>query len=165
MAEDHETDADALNCNDFAVFYVDGSDRKWVSPAMLHFGGPTGPADFAAMGAGQRVRSFADLNDSLPEALHSREGVVGASASPWAYLVYGLPSLPGQMGAGVTTPEGKAVGVVVSLGVAPNPGANGVARLDTLMAYAQKHAKLDMVVASAPLADNGVLGSTPSSQS
>src|SRR5581483_5994275 len=89
MAEVHETDADALNYNDFAVFLVDGSDRKWVSPSMLHYGGPTGLADFAQMGLGQRLRSFADLNDRLPEPLHARAGVAAPQASNWAYLVYG----------------------------------------------------------------------------
>jgi hypothetical protein len=124
---------------------------------MLHYGGPVDAADFPAMGVGQQVRSYASLNDSLPDDLHARHGLVTAAAGQWAYLVYGLPSLPGQMGAGVTTPEGKAVGVVVTLGVAPNPGANGVARLDALMAYAQAHAKLDMRLATAPLGGATVL--------
>lgn len=162
MAEIHESDPDALNYNDLAVFRIDDGSRKWVSPSMLRYGGPTGLAQFGAIGVGQRVRAFAALPEGAPEPLHERQGVVVARAGEWAYLVYGTPVVPGQIGAGVTTPEGKAVGVVVSLGVAPNPGANGVARLDTLMAYAKAHAKLDMTLVGAPLADAGVLASTAS---
>ncbi len=165
MAEVHETDADALNYNDFAVFRVDDRDRKWVNPAMLHYGGPVGLADFGAVSVGERVRSYANLSDGLPEALHARQGVVAAQVGSWAYMVYGEPTLPGQMGAGVTTPDGKAVGVMITLGVAPNPGANGVARLDKLMEYADEHAKLHMTLMTWDLLASGGIGSTQSSQS
>lgn len=167
MGEIHETDSDALNYNDFAVFRVDDGDRKWANPTMEHYGGPVAPADFASISAGERVRSYANLSDGLPEALHAREGVVAAQAGSWAYLVYGEPTLPGQMGAGVTTPDGKAVGVMISVGVLPNPGANAVARLDKLMAYAHDHAKLTMELETAELLPAGgpLLGSTPSPQS
>lgn len=165
MGEIHETDPDALNYNDFALFRIDDQYRKWVNPSMLHYGGPVALSDFSGSPLGQRVRSYAALPDGLPDQLHAREGVVAGSAGSWAYLVYGEPSLPGQMGAGVTTPEGKAVGIVVSLGVTPNPGANGVARLDALMAYAEQHAKLPLKLMTADLVPNEVLGSTASPQS
>jgi hypothetical protein len=55
-----------------------------------------------------------------------------------------VPATPGAMGGAVLTADGKALGVVVNVGVLPNAGANGVARLDTLMAYAAEHARLDM---------------------
>jgi hypothetical protein len=165
MGEVHETDADALNYNDFAVFRVDEHDRKWVNPTMLHYGGPVAIADFAGVSLGARVRTYANLSDGLPDEFHARESVIAAQAGSWAYLTYGQPTLPGQMGSGVTTPEGKAVGVVVSMGVTPNPGANGVARLDKLMGYAKEHAKLDMTLMTADLLGASVLGSTPSPQS
>jgi hypothetical protein len=165
MDEVHETDSGARNYNDFAVFRVDDHDRKWVNPALLRFGGPVGVADFASVGSGARVRTFANLSDGLPDAAHERQGVIAAPDGAWGYLVYGEPTLPGQTGAGVTTPEGKAVGVMVSLGVVPSPGANGVARLDKLMAYADEHAKLPLRLMTWDLLAPGALASTASPQS
>jgi hypothetical protein len=165
MDEIGEPDTDARQFNDFAVFRIDDQDRKWVHPAMLPVGGPVGPAAFSSLGVGARVRTFVNLDDGAPDASHVREGIIGATAGNWAYLVYGAPAIPGQMGAGVVTPEGGAVGVMVSLGVSPNPGANGVARLDTLLSYAKENAKLDMTLVGWDLLATALGGSTASSQS
>lgn len=146
MAEIGERDDHTLDYNDFAVFYIDSASRSDAHPARLGLGGPTGMADPASLAAGDVLRSY------RPGA--TSDAVVTTTAGDWAFLVYGLPpALPGQMGGAVLTPEGEAVGVEVNLGVTTIPGANGVARLDTMMAYAAKHAKLDMVLLTAPMGE------------
>ena len=57
------------------------------------------------------------------------------------------------MGAPVVDAEqGRALGVIVDLGVTVGPGSNGVARLDKLMDYAMEHAKLLMRLQTADYA-------------
>lgn len=153
MEETGEKDPYAREYNDFAVIKIDESFRHLVNPTMLHLGGPAGLSE-GDPGLGARVRTY--TNDT------SQEGLVSGHAGDWALLVHGAPpTLPGTMGRGALTPEGKALGVVVNLGVVPNPGANGVARLDTLMAYAKEHAKLYMDLVTADPLDAGLGASAP----
>jgi hypothetical protein len=154
MEEDGEKDAYAREYNDFAVIKIDESYRDAVNPTMLHYGGPTGLAEGAEAGLGARVKTY--TNDT------SQEGLVSGTAGEWALLVHGVPpTLPGSMGRGALTPEGKALGIVVNLGVVPDPGANGVARLDSLMAYARDHAKLYMELVTADPLDGSLVGGLP----
>lgn len=148
MADKQESDPDALEYNDFAVIKIAEGSRKRTSPSIVDFGGPAGlgkPGDFQV---GDRV--IARGNASLIEW---REGVVTGRAGDWALLVHSaIPITPGDMGGAVLGEDGSALGVVVNLGIKPNPGANGVARLDTLMAYAEANAALYMQLEGAPLA-------------
>ena len=156
MEEVGEKDPHAREYNDFAVIKIDESYRDLVNPTMLHLGGPAGLAEASRAGLGARVRTY--TNDT------SQEGLVSGHAGEWALLVHGAPpTLPGGMGRGALDAEGKALGVVVNLGVVPNPGANGVARLDALMAYARDHAKLYMDIVPADTLDVGVGASVPGS--
>lgn len=142
MEETGETDPDAREYNDFAVVKIDESSRHLVNPTMLHYGGPVGLADGSEAALGSAVKTY--TNDT------SQQGFVSGRAGDWALLVHQLPPTPpGAMGRGALTGDGRALGVVVNLGVVPAPGSNGVARLDTLMAYASEHAKLYMGLVTA----------------
>jgi hypothetical protein len=147
MVERGESDPHMLEYNDFAVVRVEPAFRHLVHPAMLGLGGPAGPADAAGVAMGDTLLTYAPPADILPDvpALAVRQSVVTGRAGDWALLTYGAPpGIPGRLGTGVLTPEGAAIGIVVTLGVVPDPGANAVARLDTLMAYAREHANLQM---------------------
>lgn len=147
MAEHGEQDADALEYNDFAVFYIDSSARRDAHPALMGALGPTALADSGALSIGDRV--LARAPPAVPLQSAWRDFTITGEAGDWALLAHAAPpTLPGQMGGAVLTPAGEAVGIVVSLGVTPNPGANAIARLDTMMAYAREHANLDMVLAT-----------------
>ena len=159
MSEAKEQDPDAAQYNDFAVIRIDSSARDAVHPGILHYGGPTAMADADAVGVGSRVRAYENASADLPEATAWREGVVTGKAGAWALLVHAaLPATPGTMGGPVITADGRAVGVMVNLGAVPNPGANGVARLDRLMAYAESHQRLFMGLVTADLLDAAPLG-------
>lgn len=152
MAENGEADPGAREYNDFAVFRIDSSSRDQVNPALLQTGGPTALGEPDAYEVGARLRAWAP-DPKLPPQLHWREELVTGRAGDWALLAHGpLPGAPGTLGGGVVDEEGRAVGVLVNLGVLPNPGSNGIARLDMLMAYAKEHAKLDMQLATAEYA-------------
>lgn len=146
MAEIGESDPDALEYNDLAVFALDRESNSHANPT-LPGGGPRGLADGGSVAVGDRLRAFAPGQD-LPDELAWRESVVAGRAGEWAILTYSvLPGAPGSLGGPVVDVDGNAVGVFATLGVYPNPGMNGVARLDTMMAYASKHANLYMSLA------------------
>lgn len=160
MQEKGETDPSALEYNDFAVIRIDDSSRHEVNPTLLHYGGPVGPAEEAQMALGERARTYTNGTGGI----RPQEAVVTGKAGEWALLVHAAPpTLPGGMGRAALTADGRALGVVVNVGVAPNPGANGVARLDTLMAYAAEHAKLYMDLVTADLLETPLVPLLPSS--
>lgn len=164
MAENGETDRDALEYNDFAVFRIDSSARRHVHPELPVAGGPSATADESSYAVGARLRTYVP-NGTL---VGWREGVVAGEVGDWGLVAYhvvpGAPSSvePGAMGGAVLDADGRAVGLMVTLGVVPHPGANGVARLDTVMAYAKVHAKLDMLLVTSayvpPPAASAVVG-------
>lgn len=152
MDENGEPDPDAREYNDFAVFRVDSSSRALVSPVLPEVGGPYGMGDAAAAGLGARVkaRATSPIGVAGHEPPEWRDGVVTGRVGDWALLVHSAsPALPGGTGGPVVDAQGNAVGIVVNVGLMPNPGANGVARLDALLGYAAEHAKLDMALATA----------------
>jgi hypothetical protein len=154
MDEVGEKDPDAREYNDFAVVKIDEAYRHLVNPTMLHYGGPLGLANGSDAGLGDVVKTYTNGT--------SHQGLVSGRAGDWAVLVHEAPpTLPGAMGRGALTQDGLALGVVVNLGVVPNPGANGVARLDTLMAYARDHAKLYMDLVTADPLDPALLAQPP----
>lgn len=149
MEENGESDPDAREYNDFAVIRLDASTRPRAHPAMLVAGGPTGAADAAAVASGDRVRAFTNATTLLAPETAWHDAIITGRVGDWALLAHAAPpGTPGALGGGVVTPDGRALGVMVNLGVAPNPGSNGVARLDALMAYAKEHARLDMQLAT-----------------
>lgn len=146
MAEIGEEDPQALEYNDLAVFHLDRSSHARANPT-LPGGGPHAMADASEIALGDRLRAFAP-GELVPEPLEWREGVVAGHAGEWAFLTYTvLPGAPGSLGGAVVDTSGAAVGILVTLGVFPDPGANGVARLDTMLAYAEENAKLYLSLA------------------
>lgn len=147
MFELGEDDPAALEYNDLAVFYLDEASRHLANPS-LPGGGPRELARSDDVQIGDRLRAFAP-GPNVPREMEWREAVVAGEAGEWALMTYAiLPGAPGTLGGPVVDTDGRAVGVLSTLGVYPNPGANGVARLDTMMAYARENAKMYMELAT-----------------
>lgn len=144
MAERGEEDPHALEYNDLAVFHVDRAAARHASPALPE-GGPERLRDGAAPTLGERLRLYSPVVGETPW----RDAIVTGSAGEWALIVHAAPpAVPGELGGAVLDADGEAVGILVSLGVVPNPGANAVARLDTILAYAREHAALPIDLAT-----------------
>ena len=92
--------------------------------------------------AGERVFSFG--NSSLrggAELLSPKTGLsLGTTGGGWTHPVYTVtPGVPGDSGSGFLDGEGKALGTLSTLALAPLAGSNGVGDLQRELAFAQSH--------------------------
>lgn len=162
MDDVNEKDADTREYNDFALVLLPPEARGVASPSMRHFGGPTDLAASSEVVQGDKVLTYGNsgLRGGLdPAAWH--EGYV-LETSAWTTTAYTVtPGIPGDSGSGVLTADGRALGILVTLTIAPTTGSNGITHLDMAMGYARQHAGLAVRLATAELMDAGVLPQTP----
>ncbi|WP_028473230.1 hypothetical protein [Nocardioides alkalitolerans] len=140
-----ETDADTCAYNDFALVQVDAADTDDVNPSVPFFGGPVA-LNTTGNGAATAVYSFG--NSSLRagvEILSPKVGTsLGQSGGGWTHSVYTVtPGVPGDSGSGFLDAQGRALGTLSTLALAPVPLSNGVGDLSRELAYAQTHAGID----------------------
>jgi hypothetical protein len=135
------TDANTCAYNDLALVKVDAADVSLVNPSVPFWGGPTG-IDTDGTAAGDRVYTYG--NSSLRagvEPLKPHTGVsLGDDAADggWSHPLYTVtPGIPGDSGSGFMSADGKAVGVLSTLGLAPLPASNNIGDLARELAFAQ----------------------------
>jgi hypothetical protein len=136
-----ESDADTCAYNDFALVKVDAGDVSKVNPSIPFWGGPTG-VNTAGTAPGDRVYSFGNSGIRAGiEELSPKTGVsLGADGGGWTHPVYTVtPGVPGDSGSAFIDAEGKALGTLSTLALAPLPASNGVGDLGRELAYAQQH--------------------------
>lgn len=145
---------DAVTCreNDFALVALHPDDWRSVNPTVPHFGGPAGVADdpltfgaptYSYVGDGPPL----DLVDFGP-----REGTaLGTESDGWKHSFYQVfPGAPGSSGSGILDGQGRAIGVLSSLTLAPAAGSNNATDVGRAIAYAREHVP---ALASLRLAD------------
>ena len=134
-----ETDAGTCAANDFALVQLDARDVAKVNPSMPFWGGPTAlGADDAA--AGQAVFSYGNSGLRLGlELLKPKAGLhLGRANAGWTHEIATLtPGVPGDSGSAVLSADGRALGTLSTLALAPVPGTNGVGDLGREVAYAR----------------------------
>ncbi|MPZ95336.1 MAG: hypothetical protein GEU96_10605 [Propionibacteriales bacterium] len=136
-----ESNADACSFNDLALVKVDAGSVADVNPSVPFWGGPVGINSDGAP-AGERVYSFGNssLRFGLTE-LSPKTGLsVGTTGNGWSHPVYTVtPGIPGDSGSAFLDGEGKALGTLSTLAIAPLVGSNGVGDVAHELAYAQQH--------------------------
>lgn len=147
MRERGEQDSNACAYNDFALVKIDPADVGKVSPTMPHFGGPTGIATTPPAFL-DRVLTYGNspLRAGV-ESLSPKEGFsVGGEGDGWSHICYtATPGVPGDSGSGVLTEDGKALGVLATLALAPLAGSNGVGDMSRVLDYANAHGGLGTI--------------------
>ena len=133
------TDANACEYNDFALVKVNAADAAKVNPSIPFWGGPTG-INTAGAPTGQQVYSYG--NSSLRggiEALSPKTGnSVGTRGGGWTHPVYtASPGVPGDSGSAFLDSQGRALGTLSTLAIAPLAGSNGVSDLNKELNFAQ----------------------------
>jgi hypothetical protein len=141
MEQSNEQNPDTCAYNDLAIVKVDAADAGKVNPSIPFWGGPTG-LDTDGTTAGERVHSYG--NSSLRagiEALSPKSGVsIGDEGNGWSHNVYTVtPGIPGDSGSAFIDNQGRALGTLSTVQLAPLVGANGVGDLAKELAYAQSH--------------------------
>ncbi|MGZ4446316.1 MAG: hypothetical protein ACXVWZ_10225 [Nocardioides sp.] len=137
------TDPNTCAYNDLALVKVDPADVAKVNPSVPFWGGPTG-IDTDGTAAGDRVYTYG--NSSLRAGLSPLSPHTGASLGDdpadggWSHPLYTVsPGIPGDSGSGFMSADGKAVGVLSTLGLAPLPASNNIGDLAKELAFAQAH--------------------------
>nr|MCW2728563.1 hypothetical protein [Aeromicrobium sp.] len=141
MHQRDEQDANTCAHNDFALVKVDAADAKNVNPSIPFWGGPTG-VNQAGTAAADRVYSVGNSGIRLGvEQLSPKTGFsLGTDSGGWNHPVYTLtPGVPGDSGSAFLDGQGKALGTLSTLALAPLPASNGVGDLFRELAYAQTH--------------------------
>jgi hypothetical protein len=134
-----ETDEDTCAYNDLALVKVDAADVSKVNPSIPFWGGPVG-VNTSGTAAGDTVYSYG--NSSLRggiETLSPKQGAsLGTDGGGWTHPVYTVtPGVPGDSGSAFLDAEGKALGTLSTLALAPLPASNGVGDLHHELTYAQ----------------------------
>ena len=135
------TDTNTCAYNDLALVKVSDADKGKVNPTVPIWGGPTG-IDTDGTAAGDQVYSYG--NSSLRADLDLLSPKVGLSlgddvnGTRWSHPLYNVtPGIPGDSGSGFMSADGKAVGTLSTLGLAPLPASNNIGDLDLELDYAK----------------------------
>ena len=155
-----EADPNTCAYNDLALVRLDPADVASVNPTIPHWGGPTG-VDGDGTTTGERVFSYG--NSSLRFGITQLSPKTGVSlgstnSGGWSHDVYTVsPGIPGDSGSAFLDSQGRALGVLSTLQIAPLPAGNGVGDLSHELAYARNHvpALTDLQVVNGTRVFNG----------
>src|SRR6478735_2662223 len=138
-----ETDANTCAYNDLALVKVAAGDVGKVNPSIPFWGGPT-CIDTDGTAAGDRVWTYG--NSSLRFGITQLSPHTGISLGDdaadggWSHPLYTVtPGVPGDSGSAFLSTDGKAIGTLSTLGLAPLPASNNIGDLAKELAFAQQH--------------------------
>ena len=134
-----ETRGPVCAANDFALVRVRAGDVRKVNPSVPFWGGPTGVSGSAP--AGSQVYSYGSSSLRPTEVLSPKTGSsLGRTYAGWGFDVYtATPGIPGDSGSGFLDDQGRAVGTLSTVAIAPLAGSNGLGNLARELDYAQAH--------------------------
>lgn len=152
MLANGEDDPDTCEYNDFALVRIDPADVAKVNPSLPNWGGPTG------IGTSSTFESvYSTGNSGLRAGLLKPRTGVTLTSSPWSYTVYTVtPGIPGDSGSAVLNSDGQAMGVLVTVALAPLAGSNGVTDIASAIAYARANGfpQLQLVEGTEPFSSS-----------
>ena len=148
------------NCrfNDFALVKLPAGTQ--VNPTVPFWGGPNGLGGPTAVG--QDVFTYGNSSLRLGiEALKPKRGKsLGTTAGGWSHNVYTLtPGIPGDSGSAFLDSQGRALGTLSTVAIAPLPASNGVGDLSHELAYAKANgfAGVNLVNGTTPFNSGRIL--------
>ena len=136
-----ETNANACDYNDLALVKVDAQYVDDVNPSIPFWGGPTG-VNTTGTAAGDKLYTYG--NSSLRggvSVLSPHVGVsLGDDGNGWTHALYSVtPGVPGDSGSAFVDANGKAIGVLSTIGLAPLPASNNIGDVNKELNYANAH--------------------------
>ena len=140
MQQSGETNVDACEYNDFALVRIAAADVGRVSASVPGFGGPTGVGGPSATGADVFSYGNSSLRAGITQLSPKQGKVVQTTGNGWSRTVYTVtPGIPGDSGSGFLDAQGRAIGTLSTVAIAPLPASNGVADLGRELSYAASH--------------------------
>jgi hypothetical protein len=142
-----ETDANTCAYNDFALIRIAAADLGGVNPSIPFWGGPSGVGP--AVPATQQVYAYGNSSLRLGlTQLSPKTGLsVGVAGGGWSTTVYtATPGIPGDSGSAFLDAQGRAVGTLSTVAIAPLAASNGVGSIQRELAYMQAHSAFGGVV-------------------
>jgi hypothetical protein len=136
-----ENNANACAYNDLALVKVDAQYVDDVNPSIPFWGGPTG-VNTTGTAAGDKLYTYG--NSSLRAGVSVLSPHVGVSlgddGNGWTHALYSVtPGVPGDSGSAFVDADGKAIGVLSTIGLAPLPASNNIGDVNKELNYAQAH--------------------------
>jgi hypothetical protein len=137
------TDANTCAYNDLALVRVSAADVAKVNPSIPFWGGPTG-IDTDGTAAGDALYTYGNSSLRAGVAALSPHRGVSLGDDPadggWSHPLYSVtPGVPGDSGSAFLSEDGKAVGTLSTIGLAPLPASNNIGDLAHELAFAQRH--------------------------
>ena len=150
----HAPSPAACAANDLALVRVGAKDARKVNPSVPVWGGPVGLSTKGA-GQGKQVYSYGQSSLRPTTLLSPKVGAsLGSTNGGWGWDVYtASPGIPGDSGSGFLDEDGRAVGTLSTVAIAPLAGSNGLGDLQRELRYAKRHsgiAGLHLVPGTAP---------------
>jgi hypothetical protein len=141
MHANGEKDPDTCAYNDIALVKLDPADAANVDPSVPFWGGPQGVAP-SNPAVGSAVYSYgnSELRGGLAPLSPKRGAIVQNQGGGWSHAVYTLtPGIPGDSGSAFLDSQGRALGVLSTLALAPLPASNNVSDLGKMLDYMHAH--------------------------
>jgi hypothetical protein len=157
MQAANETDENACAYNDFALVRIAAADLPKVNPSIPHWGGPTG-LNTTGAGLGSRVYSYGNSSLRLGlTQLSPKTGIsLGTTGGGWTHPVYTVtPGIPGDSGSALLDAQGRALGVLSTVAIAPLTGSNNFSDLNKALQYMHSHGGPGVTVVTGTEAFNG----------
>jgi len=138
-----ESDENTCAYNDLALVEVAAGDVAKVNPTVPFWGGPVG-INTTGTRLGDRVYSYGSSSLLFGLTQLSPKTGVSLGQNPadggWSHPLYTVtPGIPGDSGSAFLDAQGRAVGTLSTLGLAPLPASNNIGDLASELAYAQAH--------------------------
>jgi hypothetical protein len=159
MQSHGESNADTCAFNDLALVKVDPADVGKVNPSIPSFGGPTG-IDTNGTAQGDTVLSYgnSELRGGITQLSPKQGKSIGDDGNGWSHNVYTVtPGIPGDSGSAFLNAEGKALGILSTVQLAPLAGSNGVGDVSKELDYLNSTGGFSVTLANGTEAFTGPL--------
>ena len=136
-----EADSETCQYNDLAIVQLDPADYGKVNPSIPRWGGPVATSSPGTV-AGDAVYSYGNssLRFGISQTSPKQGTSLGDSPGGWSHDVYtATPGIPGDSGSAFLDKNGRALGILSTVAIAPVAGSNGVGDVGREVAYMQAH--------------------------
>jgi hypothetical protein len=144
-----ETDENTCRFNDFALVRLDPADHASVNPSIPVYGGPRA-INTQGVSALQKVYSYGNsgLRFGISQTSPKEGYALSTGGGGWTHTVYtATPGIPGDSGSAFLDAQGRGLGIVSTVAIAPFALSNGVSDLSRSLAYANANSPLNVTLA------------------